>query len=116
MFCHWGKYYSTTKIETDEGLLCSILWYNVQISKKMLYYPDWFKGGINIIGDIVNHELSIYSITELEQMYNININFLNYLTINKCVTEFIRKSECENTLNFARPYIPFHLKPIISKS
>ena len=70
-------------------MLSSVLWYNSQISKTNLFYPDWFNNGIHTIADIVASDGAKYDYKILELNYNLNINILNYYTVKGLVKKFI---------------------------
>ena len=53
------------------------------------------------------------TLEEMNQKYHININFLNYFTIRRLVSNYIKKSQKTNDFSFTRPYIPFHTQLFI---
>ena len=55
--------------------MCSSVWFNPHISNNKLYFSDWYKSGISVVDDIINEEGILYSLDELRQRYNFNINF-----------------------------------------
>ena len=57
------------------------IWFNRYIATNNLYFSDWYKHGILVIGDIVNLEGNMFTLDELRQKFKFKIKFLNYLTV-----------------------------------
>ena len=89
VFQYWKLYCHTPKASCNQALLSSVLWYNSQISKTNLFYPDWFNSGIHTIADVVDSDGVIYDYKNLKLNYNLNINILNYYTVKGLVKKFI---------------------------
>ena len=79
-----------------------------------IYFHDWAKKGINMVSDIANTEGILLSLSELKEMYCLNINFLNYFTVSGLVKKFIIVNKKEDSFDVLKPYIPFHVKTIIN--
>ena len=39
---------------TNEHILSAPLWYNVQLSTEVMYFPKWFKKGIMMVSDVLD--------------------------------------------------------------
>ena len=50
------------------------IWFNPCIATNNLYFSDWYKHGILVIGDIVNLEGNMFTLDELRQKYKFKIN------------------------------------------
>ena len=87
---------------------------NPKISKFNIFFADWFKHGIHLISDIVDEQGVVVNLELLKQKFNFNVNFLNYLTIRKCITEFIKNNQSGVNFSCAKPCIPFHIRSLIS--
>ena len=58
----------------------SSLWFNSQISKKEIFFPDWFQKGIKTVADILNPDGNILAVESLIKTYKFKPNMLNYYT------------------------------------
>ena len=66
-----------------ESILATPIWYNSDIIKEKLV--SWVHKGLITIGDIVDINGTILSKQEIEQMWNVNCNFLFYMRLKKQV-------------------------------
>ena len=90
-------------------MLSIVLWYNSQISKTNLFYPDWFNNGIHTIADIVASDGAKYDYKILELNYNLNINILNYYTVKGLVKKIIDHYRGGNDFKKTL-HMPLHIK------
>ena len=116
VFQYWKLYCHTQKASCNQALLSSVLWYNSQISKTNLFYPDWFNSGIHTIADVVDSDGVIYDYKNLKLNYNLNINILNYYTVKGLVKKFIDRYRRGDDFRTKRPYIPFHINILFDVS
>ena len=93
----------------------SSLWFNTHICTDKLFFADWFKHCIHIVGDMININGNILSLLEIKNLKNFPINFLNYFTFKKLVWKSLYTYQQNNVFNFEKPYIPFHIKTLITK-
>ena len=112
VFTYYKDYVQQLKFKTDQDILSSCIWYNRQIGTEKIYFVDWFKHGVRIIGDIVNSECKMMSLEQIKTKYKFSVNILNYYSVKKLVEKFITKNECNFPLSIDRPHIPFHIKAL----
>ena len=91
----------------------SIIWYNTDIFKTVIYYPHLFQKGIHCIGGLVKSNGKFFSIEEIEQKYDLKVNFLYYNKLKHDIGAFIEPYKKRNKFQHKKPYIPFHLKLLI---
>ena len=99
-------------VQSNQDIFCSSIWYNFHLGTRDIFFPDWYKHGVRIIGDVIDEHGNFMTLSALKHHYNFQINFLNYLTIKQKVQNFIASSQQERVLHFERPYIPFHMKTL----
>ena len=64
---------------------------NIKIGKKVLFWKDWHKTGINIIHDIINKHGSFLSTEDIERNYNIKCSVLKYNKLKDAIPKDWRK-------------------------
>ena len=67
-----------------------------------------------MVSHIVNTEGIVLSLSEVKEMYCLNINFLDYFTVSSLVKKFIIVNKTEDNFDVLKPCIPFHVKTIIN--
>ena len=67
VFMSWIKFSENTDIKNNNDILSSPIWYNLLVSKNILYIPKWFQSGILTIGDIVNEQGHVLDQKEIEK-------------------------------------------------
>ena len=115
MFKYWVDIEKSHQIITNDDIFNNSLWYNSKLGTEDIYFHDWAKKGINMVSDIVNTKGILLSLSELKEMYCLNINFLNYYTINNLVKKFIIVNKKEDNFDVLKPHIPFHVRIINPK-
>ena len=88
------------------------MWYNSEISKNPLFFPDWFKKGTYMVSDLMNTNGKILNIEELRTKYKFNPNILNYFTLK--VKTFLSKHRFSKNCTIQEPSYPIHLKILFS--
>ena len=78
VFKDWQALNKPQEAQNDCKLLRSCIWYNSQISKDIIFFPDWYKKGIYLVDDIINRDGKVVSNNDLNNKFNINVNILNY--------------------------------------
>ena len=68
----WQTLNKIQQAQNESELLRNCIWYNSQISKNTIFFPDWYKKGIYLVNDIINTEGKIISIRDLKNKFNIN--------------------------------------------
>ena len=106
--------FENLSIETSEQLLSSPVWYNPRISSTTLYYPKWFRHGIESIGDVIDTNGILITEHELKNKFNLPcINFLEMTRQNLLIKKYIQK--CNIILqDFRRPNIPREMEIVNS--
>ena len=56
-----------------------------------MFYSNWYQKGILTVGDVVESDGKLLSISVLRHRFNLNINLLNYYTVRSNVSAFIKK-------------------------
>ena len=103
----------TCKSEID--VLSTPIWYNTSISKQNLFFPKWFKNGIEYVGDVVDSNMNFIDSNCLEQKYHIkSSNFLEIHRLKLLVTKFIASCNSKNPAIFQRPVISPYLRFVLS--
>ena len=100
-------------VEEDLDILHSPLWFNKSISQYPLFFQLWHEKGITFIADVINSVTgAFYSMTELQEMYNLShVNALDYYRIKLLTKAFISKNKPDIKYGLEmRPFIPTHLK------
>ena len=105
----WQTLNKIQQPQNDWELLRNCIWYNSQISKNIIFFPDWYKKGIYLVDDIINSDGKLISIRDLNKKYNININILNYYTMKVKIELFMSKYRLLGNSALERPTYPFHL-------
>ena len=52
VFTYWDLL--TDILVTNQDILTSCIWYNSKLATNKTFFPDWYKKGIHIVGDIFN--------------------------------------------------------------
>ena len=61
VFSQWGDFCSKQTPEDNSDIIQSSLWFNSQISRDTMCFPDWQKNGIQLVGDLVDNNGKIIS-------------------------------------------------------
>ena len=110
----WAEINYQTQIRTNDEILQTCIWYNSHIFKTPTFFPDWFKKGIYLIGDITERDGQILKLEDLNKKFNANLNFLNYYTVCQSVKNFISKhKQSSESWIFESPTYPLHLKYLL---
>ena len=79
VFEYWSQFCVSQHVKTNEDIMSSSIWFNPNISKHNLFFPDWCQNGIYVIADIIDEEGNVCSLDKLRRRYGFHINFLNYI-------------------------------------
>ena len=112
----WSLLCQKQQITTNSDILQSCIWYNSKIFKNTsVCFSNWLKRGIYFVGDILSSDGKVMEKDEIELKYNFTINYLNYFRVRSKLKEFLKQywQEGAAIINFLRPSVPTHLKPII---
>ena len=111
VFNTWKEFCPKQQPTSNTDVIYSSLWFNGHISKEPLFFPNWAKQGIFIVGDVIDEEGKIKSRIDLMRQYNFNI--LNYFRLQSLLQVFISKFSNGDNFKFQRPFIPSHVKYLI---
>ena len=67
------------------------IWYNTELSNHFLYCPKWYNAGIISIADLLTSNGDILTETDLNTIYNVKTNFLEYHRVIKYIKAFCNK-------------------------
>ena len=102
----WVNLCDCNKISNSNQLMSSPIWYNPKITSENLYFPNWFKQGVECIGDLVSPTGMFINPKELENKFNINEqNFINIIRLEKIITKYV-KSQHTEIKELIRPHVP----------
>ena len=93
----------------------TFFWFYSKITKEPLFFQNWYKKGITLIGDITDRDGKVKPIKDLIKCYSFNINILDYFRVKHLVQNFIDKFKLVDTFTYTKPSYPFHLQ-ILSKA
>ena len=100
---------------SDSEVLRTCLWYNPDIFKTPTVFPDWYKKGIFLVGDLTDSFGKVLGLDQINLKYNGNFNILNYYTIRQGIQSFIFKNKkVTSPVIYHRPAYPSHLKVLIT--
>ena len=113
VFTYWADFCASQQILSTTDILSSSIWFNKHINTENIYFSTWSKKGINFVNDIIDTNGNVLPLQTLKEKYGVNINFLHYYTISGLVQRFISKYHKGKNMEIIKPYIPFHLTPLI---
>ena len=90
----------------------SCLWYNTKLSSMTLYFPDWYKHNIYLVGDVIDPEGNILSFEDITEKYNFKPNISYYYRLRKLVGIFINKYKDRDSFLYTRLPYPLHMKSL----
>ena len=106
----WRDVICQIPIRSNKDILQTCIWYNSKIFKNPTFFPDWFKTGIHLLGDISNNDGDILKLEDINVKFNTNLNFLNYFTVYQSVKKFMTNHRQHDKWVFQVPSYPLHLK------
>ena len=79
---------------TPEEILSQPIWKNnhIKINRKPIFYKRWCKNGIFYLNDIIKNDGNFLTVEELNENFNMNVNFLDYLSIQNAIPREWRRS------------------------
>ena len=112
---NWQLLCTKQQCRSNFDIMNTCFWYNSKITKEPLFFQNWYKNGITLIGDITDRDGKVKPIKDLIKCYSLNINILDYFRVKHLVQNFIDKFKLRDTFTYAKPSYPFHLQ-ILSKA
>jgi exonuclease III len=90
---------------------------SIKIGNKSIYFDSWYKAGIHLIGDLFDDNGTFLSLKEINNKYNLNINFLLYSGVKQAIRAHFKNEKIEQKHKtnsyIERPFIPDILKIIL---
>ena len=78
---NWIDIHHQIPITSNNEILQTCIWYNSQIFKGPTFFPDWFKQGIHLIGDITNTNGRLLKLEDINLKFNRSLNVPVYKSI-----------------------------------
>ena len=111
----WTTFGNKLLCKSEIDVLSTPIWYNTSISNQNLFFPKWFKNGIEYVGDVVDSNMEFIDSTCLEEKYQIkSTNFLETHRLKLVITKFIANCNFNNPVIFQRPVISPQLRFVLS--
>ena len=112
----WTNFCDRIPIKSDLDVFSSPIWYNSDISKGTLFLPNWFKKGVECVGDVVGDDGNFLDEKSLDQVYGIKKkrNFLDTHRIKILTTKYISAQNVQSSVMLQRPLIPKHILFVLS--
>ena len=110
---YFNEFCQLVKPKTNLDISCTSLWLNKQLGTENIYFIDWFKKGVHVIGDIIKQDGNILQFDEIKTMFGFRPNYLNYLTVRSLVRKFFEKNQISNRFYFCRPHMPLHIRVLL---
>ena len=86
--------------------MSSPIWYNPRITSENLYFPNWFKQGVECIWDLISVTGMFINTNALQNKFNITeLNFINTIRLKNVITKYV-KSQKMDIKELIRPYVP----------
>lgn len=87
--------------------LSSPIWFNnmIRIGNKPVFYQHWFNHGIQYVNDVIDEHGFFISLEMLQQCYDINVNFLNYMSVISAIKKAANNYK-KDTYKLCCPFIP----------
>ena len=105
VFTYFNQFCLHIQANTNLDVLCTSIWLNKPLGTENIYFADWFRNGIHVIGDIIKQDGHILTLDEIKTRYMFNPNYLNYFTIRGLVKRFIEQNHVSHRSDFCQPYI-----------
>ena len=105
----WATMIRKCHTEGKSDIMRAPLWYNSHILDIPTFFPDWYKKGIHMIGDVINPNGKFLTIEEMIEKFSFYPNIINYFTVKIRAQLFIKKYEALNLCSFEQPTCPFYL-------
>ena len=83
------------------------------VVKWTTFYAKWHRARINIPQDILENNLNILSMPEIENLFGLKCNFLEYFRVWKCLQETISSSSITH-VDHNWPILPPYLQILLS--
>ena len=117
VFSYYDHFYQQSQnIKTNEDIPYTSIWLNKSLGTEKIFLANWFKHGIQVVGDILNSEGNIFPLEEIEKKFNFTVNALNYFTMRALTKKYISMNGKDINFDFRRPHIPMHIRALLGSS
>ena len=113
VFTYFNQFCQLVKPKTNLDISCTSVWSNKQLGTENIYFADWFKNGIHVIGDIIKQDGHVLTFDDIKTTFGFTPNYLNYFTVRGLVKRYIGQNPISGRFHFCRPYIPLYIKVLI---
>ena len=105
-------------VVTEEFILKSSLFYNrnIMINGKPIFYKNWYEKGLRFVNDLIKVDGKFYKQEEINDIFGISLNFLQYLGIINSVKGFLARTNIKLHKKIESPFIPSHIHTFIKET
>lgn len=108
------KLIELTEVDTAEKLLSLPCFHDrVKIGGVSYYNKNWYEKGIRLINDFFDNDGVFYTLENLRQIFNININFLQYQSIKVSLRDLLSTYNINVSEKLVAPVLPYYLMIIL---
>ena len=100
------------KLNKNYNILHSPIWYNddIKVDRQQVFIKDWFDKGIIYIGDLLDTNLNFKTQTDIQEKYNITLNFLTYHSLIRAVKSFVKTDKLQDFEQTLYPVYPQNIR------
>ena len=88
---YYNDYVQHLTFKRAEDILTSSIWYYTKFGTEKIFFFDWYRNGIHIIGEIVDPKGKLMTFEQMRAKYKFPLNILNYYTVKKICTKICDK-------------------------
>jgi hypothetical protein len=118
VFISWRDYTSLLFPMSRDQVLCSSIWNNtnIKVGGKSVFYKTWDNHGIRYINDLLSTDGDFMSLGEVQNKYDVKMNFLNYHGIKKAICKPFSYMLCDSNNTLQIPYQGFNTSMILKEA
>jgi hypothetical protein len=116
VFTSWLTFYQKVQIINWNEYLRQPIWFNptVKVGGTTIFYNNLFQNGITFVADLIDNNGQFYSLQTIQNILQININFLLYEGLLRALINLRVKLKINNeTSNTYKPIIPKQIQVIV---
>ena len=97
----WSKYHYSAP-QCREEALAQLLWYNslIRVGNQLVFYKQWFRAEIYFVAQILKSNGEFKTWEEVQNEYNIQVPYLQYVGLCKAIPVDWRKAKIGNAENY----------------
>lgn len=89
---------------------------NIRIDNKPIFYQRWYDKKIYFIKDMLNVDGKFLNLNNFIEKYDLNINFLEYMSVRSAVESYIKNNKFDITNSIlTNCYLPFSITQILKR-